>query len=498
MNLIDGRDNPSRRPAAAAGSAPAGRYGVVLTILVVGGIIYTGAQAIMLSTIGFVARGVHASPTSTTWVLTAFILSGGVATPIVGRLGDMFGKKRALVLMLVVVIAGFVVCGLATSLPVMIFGRVLAGVSSGVFPLGFGIIRDEFPKDRVAGAVGVMSISVGLGTASGVLLAGVIAANLSYHWLFWFPLVLAGPTCVAAAIWIPESPVRPGGSIDWPGAGLVVVGLVCVLLAITESTTWGWGSPKTLGLLAGGVVVVGIWVVFERRRRAPLIDMQTMAIPTVWRTNLASALSGMTMFASFAIIPRFVQQPIRGGFGFGASVSGAGIYLLPSTLTMVACGLMAGRIDRWIGSRIGLILGCLTGGAGFVLIALVDRDPWAIYVGMGLVGVGVGVAYAALPNLIIAAVPQDQTGAAMAINTIVRAVGGALGVQVCTTFIAQDVGLHGLPAVGGFLIGFWICAGGLLGAAAVALIIPSRRRSAAVPLLAAAAAPTPAEPIGRA
>lgn len=494
MNLNARRKIPSSRRAGNTDRA-------VLGILVAGGIIYTGAQSIILPTIGLLARGVHSTPAATTWVLTAFILSGGVATPIVGRLGDMFGKRRALVAMLLTVVLGLVLCALATSLGVLVLGRVLAGVSSGVFPLGFGIIRDEFPPRRVAGAVGIMSISVGIGTAAGVLIAGLIAANLSYHWLFWFPLIVAAPTCLAAARWIPESPVRAGGSIDWSGAALVVVGLVCVLLAITEATRWGWGSPRTLGLMAAGLVILGLWIALERRTRDPLIDMRTMALPSVWRTNLASALSGMAMFASFAIIPRFVQEPARTGYGFGASISGAGLYLLPSTLTMVACASVAGRIERWVGSRIGLIAGCLVGGAGFVVIALIARQPWAVYTGMGLVGIGVGVAYAALPNLIIAAVPREQTGAATAINTIVRSVGGALGVQLCTTFIAQSVGAHGLPSLGGYLVGFWICAGGLLAATAAAAIIPRRVATGSAPPIPPAAAPASApapEPLGSA
>jgi MFS family permease len=487
MNLNRSHGTPSSRPPPLAG----GGYRAVLAILVSGGIIYTGCQAIMLPTIGLLARGLHSSQTSTTWVLTAFILSGGVATPIVGRLGDMFGKKRALLVMLSIVVGGLVLCAVARSLAVLVVGRVLVGVSSGIFPLGFGIIRDEFPNDRVATAVGIMSISVGIGTAAGVLLAGVIAANLSYHWLFWFPLMMTAPTAFAAWLWIPESPVRPGGSIDWTGAALVVAGLVCLLLAISQATTWGWGSSKTLGLLLAGAGILVVWSWFERRLRDPLIDMRTMALPTVWRTNLASALSGMTMFSSFAIIPRFVQEPAASGYGFGASISGAGVYLLPSTLTMILCALVAGRIERRIGSRIGLMGGCLVGGAGFVLIALAARHPWSIYAGMALVGVGVGVAYAALPNLIIGAVPPEQTGAATAINTIVRAVGGAFGVQVCTTLIAQDAGRHGLPALGGFIAGFWICAAGLLGAAAIAIAIPKRQTAtAAGPLVAAGAAPT--------
>lgn len=456
----------------------------MLAILVSGGCVYTGAQSILLATITQLSHGLGSTPTATTWVLTAFILSGGVATPIVGRLGDMFGKRRALVAMLATVVLGLVICAVARTLAVVLVGRVLVGLSSGVYPLGFGIIRDEFPRERVATAIGVMSISVGLGTAAGVLVSGVIASNLSYHWLFWFPLIVALPTFVAAWLLIPESPVRTGGSIDWAGAGLLVVGLLGLLLAISEASSWGWGSPRTLGLIAAGGLVLAIWTRFEQRLRAPLIDMQSMAHPSVWRANLASSLSGVAMFASFAIIPRFVEEPASTGYGFGSSASGAALYLLPSTLMMMLCAGVAGRIDRRIGSRNGLATGCLTGAAGFVLIALAATDAWAVPIGMGLAGIGVGLAYAALPNLVIGAVPREQTGAATAINTIVRSIGGAFGVQLCTTIVAQNVARDSLPALSGYDAAAWICAGALAAATAVALSIPRRGATAPVAVVA--------------
>ncbi len=471
MNLNRPHGAASRKTAATEREV---RFAVVLGILVSGGCVYTGAQSILLATITQLARGVGSTPASTTWVLTGFILSGGVATPIVGRLGDMFGKRRALIAMLATVVLGLIICALARSLPVLIAGRVLVGLSSGVYPLGFGIIRDEFPRERVATAIGLMSISVGLGTAAGVLASGVIASNLSYHWLFWFPLMVAFPTFLAACAWIPESPVRTGGSIDWAGAVLLVIGLLALLLAISEASSWSWGSPRTLGLIVAGLMVLAIWIGFERRLREPLIDMQSMAHPSVWRANPASSLSGVAMFASFAFIPRFVEEPARTGYGFGTSAAGAALYLLPSTVMMMLCAGVAGRIDRRIGSRSGLAIGCLTGSSGFILIALAATHQWAVPIGMGMAGIGVGLAYAALPNLVIGAVPHEQTGAATAINTIVRSIGGAFGVQLCTTLIAQNVAGDHLPALGGYNASAWICAGALAAATAVALTIPRR------------------------
>jgi MFS family permease len=471
---------PSPEGVAALAS---GRDTIVLSILLLGGIIYTVCQALMLPTLGVIARATGSSASSATWVLTIYILSGGVATPILGRLGDMFGKQRALVVMLATVTAGVLLSALSDSLALVLVGRALAGTSSGIFPLGFGIIRDEFPRERVVTAVGIMSVSVGVGTALGVLVAGPIVSGLGVHWLFWLPFVVAAPTCLAAWRLIPESPRRPGGSVDWAGAGLLVAGLVAVLLAISEATEWGWGSVRTVVLGVGGLVVLAGWTRFERTLSEPLIDMHTMSLPTVWRTNAAAAFSGFAMFSAFALIPRFTQEPVSSGYGFGASISAAGLYLVPATVTMVMVAPLAGYLERRVGTKLALIVGCVCAGLGFVVIALLPKTPSHIYVGTALIGVGLGLAYAALPNLVMTTVPRAQTGAATGINTIVRAIGGAVGVSVCTTFIAQSEHGHGSPTLGSYTLAFWLCAGALCGATVVSLLLPAQAAGSAAAAL---------------
>lgn len=450
------------------------RDAVVLAILILAGIIYTVCQAVLLPTIGALARGVHSSVTSTTWVLTVYILSGGIATPILGRLGDMFGKRRALLAMLAVVSAGLLLSGVSDSLVLIIVGRALAGISSGIFPLGAGIVRDEFPRERVVTALGVMSVSNGVGTALGVLIAGPITTHLSIHWLFWIPLMMAVPTLVAAWHWIPESPIRAGGTVDWAGATLLVGGLVAVLLAISEATHWGWGSSRTLALFAIGAVLLVVWVRFERHRRDPLIDISTMALPAVWRANAVAGFVGFSMFTAFAVIPRFAQEPASTGWGFGASVQSAGLYLVPATITMMISAPMAGTIERWIGSRLALVVGCVCSGLGFVLLAVSPAVPWHVVLGSALLGIGLGVTYAALPNMIIMNVPREQTAAATGINTILRAIGGAVGVALCTTIITQSATGRAAPTLSAYQLSFWLCAGVVAAAAWGSLLLPRR------------------------
>ena len=472
--------SPWRLPRGAVHRPPpSGSYGVVLSILFAGGLIYTLLGALLLPATRALSHSLHASQIDITWVLTAYILSGGVATPIAGRLGDMYGKQRTLVWLLAVVAAGTLLCAVSTSLVPMIAGRLISGVASGVFPLAYGIIRDEFPAERVATAIGVISVSVGIGTGLAVVLAGFLIENLPYHWLFWVPLAVIVPTLTAAWLWIPESPLRPGGRMDWLGAVVMGLGLLALLIGISKASSWGWGSVKTIGLLCAGIAILVTWVWIELRTEAPLIEMHTMAISTVWRTNLAATLFGFGMFAAFATIPQFVEQPRSTGYGYGASVVGGGLYLMPAAVTMALIGPLAGRIERRTGSKRALLLGAASGTLGYALVALSHGVSWHLYVAMAIVGIGMGLGFAALPTLIVAAVPPEQTGAATGINTIMRVIGGALGIQICATIIARQTGPGGLPLESGFATSFWVCAAALAAASVVAAIVPSRVKAPA-------------------
>ncbi len=448
----------------------------ILAVLVSGGLLYTVGQTLLLPAVGVIARGVHTSHASATWVLTAYILSGTVAAPIVGRLGDMHGKRRTLLWLLAVVSAGGLICALSTTLVPMVFGRLLSGGIAGSFPLGYAIIRDELPRERVPVGIGLISVSIGVGTGLGAVFAGVILEGLSYHWLYWFPLAGSVATGLAAWRWIPESPVRPGGRVDWVGAALMATGLLTLLLGINEAVNWGWGSARTDGLLIGGAAVLVIWVWVEWRSPEPLIDMRTMALRSVWTTNLVATLFGFGMFAAFAVVPQFVEQPRSSGAGFGASVILAGIFLVPSTVAMVIVSALAGRIERSVGSRAPLCAGGAFSAVGFGLVAIVHLAPVDIYLGMTLAGIGLGLAFAALPTLIVAAVPLEQTGAATAINTVSRGLGGAIGVQICATIIALSIRSGTVfPTDHGFTIAFWVCAAGALCATFLTTAIPRPR-----------------------
>ena len=450
-------------------------YNVTFALLAIAAIGYALLQSLVAPALPDIQHALHTSVNGVAWVLTAYLLSASIATPLIGRLGDMYGKQRLLVVILVMLCGATVISAVATSLPLMLAGRVAQGAAGGIFPLAFGIIRDEFPRERVAGAIGVMSALAGFGGGAGVVLAGPIVSHLSYHYLFWLPLIPLVAATVAIHLFVPESPIRVPGRVNWLGAALMAVGLGAVLVAVSETPVWHWLSARTLAVLAGGLVVLLAWVWSETRTDQPLVDMRMMRIRGVWTTNAVALLLGFGMYASFVVLPELVETPARVGYGFGASVTGAGLFLLPSTIAMLVAGAQTGRLEKRFGSKPPLLAGAATTGASYVLLALARSERWEIYVAALLLGTGIGLAFAAMVNLIIENVGPAETGVATGMNAVTRTVGGAFGGAAVASILAASVGGSGFPSAHGFTVAFAACAVALALGVGVGLAIPQRR-----------------------
>jgi EmrB/QacA subfamily drug resistance transporter len=445
---------------------------VILVVLSIGGLAYAMLSAAVIPALPAIQHALGTSEEGVTWLLTGFLLSASIATSILGRLGDMYGKERLLLLTLVLLAVGTAIAALSTSLVPMVVGRVIQGAGGGIFPLAFGIVRDEFPRDKVAGSIGMLSSILGVGGGIGIVLGGLIVEHLDYHWLYWIPLIVI--VVAAALTWrfVPESPIRTPGKVNWLAAALMAGGFSCVLIAISETTVWGWGSVKTIGLLLAGIVLTGLWILVEVRSSEPLIDMAMMRIRGVWTTNLVAFLLGAGMYAAFLIIPQFAQLPKSTGFGFGASIVTAGLYLLPAALGMSLVGSFAGRVARRYGSRLAVIAGSAITAVAFGWLAVMHAHPYDMLISTALMGVGIGLAFAALGNLIVQAVPPQQTGVASGMNTVMRTLGGALGGQIVATLITDNTAPSGLPTVTGFTLSFALEAAFLVVAFVAALLVP--------------------------
>ncbi len=455
-----------------------GNYRVTFAVLAAGVAAYALLQSLVVPVLTTVQTQLHTTQDAATWVLTAYLVSASVMTPILGRVGDMVGKERIFVLTLVALALGSALAALATSIGVMIVARVIQGIGGGMVPVAFGIIRDEFPASKVTGAVGSLASLTAVGAGLGIVLAGPIVDVLGFRWLFWLPMILTVVAAVAAVLFVPESPVRSPGRISWVPAILLSAWLVALLVALSEAPVWGWGSDRVIGLLAFSVAACAAWIGAELRARTPLIDMGMMRLRAVWPNNLVALLIGVGMYATFAFLPEFVQTPPAAGYGFGASITRSGLMLLPSAVTMFVAGQFTGRLSARFGGKALVVCGCLTGGVSMGILAFAHQHQWQIYLSTGLMGVGFGLAFSAMSALVVAAVPTSQTGVASGMNANIRTIGGSIGAAVMASIVTSQLGASGLPKEVGYTAGFAAMTGAMVLAALAGLLIPSARRPA--------------------
>jgi EmrB/QacA subfamily drug resistance transporter len=447
-------------------------YKVTFAVLLLGTIAYSLLQSLVSPVLPTIQHDLHTSQNTVTWVLTAFLLSASIFTPILGRVGDMVGKEHMLVVTLAALAAGSVVAGLAHSITVLIIARAIQGIGGAVLPLSFGIVRDEFPGVKVAGAVGIIAAMAAVGGGAGIVLAGPIVERLNYHWLFWIPMGIAVIAAVCAWAFVPESPVRTPGRISWLAAVLLSGWLVALLLGVSEAPSWGWGSARVLGLIGLALLLIIAWVLVEVRAKEPLVDMHMMQRRAVWTNNLVAFMFGMGMYAVIGFLPEFVQTPTSTGYGFGASIVQSGLFLLPLTVTMFIGGLLSGRIAATIGSKSAVIMGSIASTGAYLLLAFAHHQAWQIYLASTLLGIGLGLAFSAMSNLIVQAVPMAQTGVASGMNANIRTIGGAIGAAVMSSIVASQVLTDGYPAESDYTKGFCFLAGMTVIAVVAALFIP--------------------------
>src|SRR2546421_7668966 len=463
---------------AAGHKAPRQNYRATFAVLAVGTLAYVLMQSMVLPALDTIQHDLHTSQSSVAWLLSAFLVSSSVATPILGRLGDMFGKEKMLVVMFAVLAVGTALGGVAGSLWLLVVARVIQGVAGAVFPLSFGIIRDEFPADKVPGGIGLISTLLGIGSGVGIIVGGPVAQHLSYHYLFWIPLLLVVVALVTTIRFVPESPVKTAGKVDVPGALALSAWLVTALVGITEGPVWGWGSAGVIGLLAGTVAFFVLWVRVELTAHQPLVDMRLMRVPTVWWTNVTALLFGAGMYASIVVLPQFVETPARVGYGFGASATMAGVYLVPSAVAMLIVGLYNGRITAAIGAKGALVVSSVASAVPFAVLAVTHGSPWLVYAASALSGLGVGLGFAALTNLVVDAVPATVTGVATGMNANVRTIGGAVGSQVVASVLTAGVLATGYPSERSFALAFGFIAVAFVLATAAAVVVPVARTRA--------------------
>ena len=450
----------------------------VLGALLLAAAAYALAQTMVAPALPRITDAYDTTQGTSAWVLTGYLLSASVCTPLAGKLGDLYGKGRVLTIVLLIFSAGSIVCALGESIEVVIAGRVIQGAAGGVFPLAFGIVNDELPAERRAMGIGLISAMFGIGGGVGLPLSGLIVDHAHLSWLFWTGL-MGLPAAVATWYLVPASPERERTSIDWRGAVLLSIGLAAVLLAISRANAWGWGSAEFLALFGGGVAVLVLFGAVERRTAEPLVDMRVLNERPVLTTNVAAFLVGVAMFGSFLLIPQFVQTAESSGYGFGMSVTAAGLVMLPSAGVMLIAGPLGGTLGTRIGFRAVLALGGGLAAASFVLLAVAHGSVVDFLVASALIGFGISFAFASMANLVVAAVPREDVGIATGINTIARTVGGAFGAALVTALLTgTTVAGSSMPTEGAYSEAFLFSAAAAVVSLLAALAIPRVRRPA--------------------
>lgn len=459
-------------------TTPSTRPGIIIATLALAGIVAALMQTLVVPLIGDLPTMLNTDASNTAWVITITLLTAAIAIPVAGRLGDMYGKKRLLLACTVPLAAGSIVCALSASLLPMIVGRGLQGLGMGIVPLGISLLRDVLPAERVGSGIALMSASMGVGGALGLPFAAAIAQAGSWRILFWVAAALSIAVGLMVAKFVPASaaPAKPG-RFDAPGAVGLGIGLVALMLAISRGSDWGWGSTTTMSLFAGSAVALFVWGWWELRTTDPLIDLRVTARPQVLMTNIASILVGFAMYAQSLVLPQLLQLPVETGFGLGHSMIGMGLWMAPAGLMMMAIAPVGAKLSAVRGPKITLALGALVIAIGYACSTLLLGSTLGVLVMTLITNSGVGLAYGAMPALIMSAVPQHETAAANSFNSLMRSLGSSVAAAIMGMILAHmtiDFGGTTLPSERGFHISLLIGCGVALTAAIVAALIPMR------------------------
>jgi MFS family permease len=444
--------------------------------------------SIVLPALPALQRHYGASLIEIGWFATAFALVGVAAVPLLGRLGDLVGKRRVLLLALLTFATGSLLCAMTSSIGAAIAGRAIQGVGAAAPPLGLAIARDTLPRERLPQAIGLL-VSVGtLGGALGFLVSGVLVDQFSSAAIFWVLFVFAVLVFVATLAWVQESPARVAGYVDVAGALLVSAGLLALLLVISKGSDWGWSSGRIVGLFIAAAVLLALFTAVEGHVPKPLIDLTLVTRRPLASANLCMLLFGFAFFLGAYVIPQIAASPRGSGYGLALSTTEIGLLLMPTCLACAAGGWMAGRLLDRVGPR-GLVLaGSAVGLATFLFLALEHDNVAALATGNAGAGFSWGLILTGLYALVMLSVGPDTSGVAAAVNGTMRSTGTAIGAQAAFALIAAAGVVGSVSADAGFTRAFLM---GAIGAAATLVagaFLPGRARSASARALTESAA----------
>lgn len=437
-------------------------------------------QSLVIPIQGELPELLNATPSTTSWVVTATLLGAAVSMPVTGRLADIIGKKPVLVASAVILIAGSLICALTSDPGIMIAGRVLQGIAMGYIPVAISLVRELAPAHMRNAAVAGVSATLGVGGALGLPLAAWLAQEFDWHMLFWVSAILAAIMLLTSALVIPHVVDSNGGRLDVVGAIGLTAGLVAVLVAVTKGNEWGWGSVTTLGLIVFGVIVLLAWGRYELRHSDPLVDLRTSARRPILFTNIAAVLIGFGMMAQAIVVPQLLEMPTVTGYGLGQSIMEAGLWMAPAGLAMMAFTPVSAKLLTRLGGRLTLSIGAFVIAGGYVVAVFLMNAPWQLMLASCVASAGVGIGYAAMPTLILSNVPAHEAASSVGVNSLMRSMGTTIAGAVMAVVLTSNTasvggGVPGIPTQSAFQLCFFIGACAAAAGALVVLLIPRQR-----------------------
>ncbi len=466
-------------PRAGVETSP-GRVNLELVVIGLGALVVSLSQSVLVPVLSILPARLDTSASNVSWLITSTLLVAAVSVPIMGRLGDMYGKRRLLLVAVGTLVVGSAITAVTDDIGLLILGRAIQGASAAAIPLGISLLAGLMPRERVGSSIALISAMLGVGGSLGLPLAGFVAEHADFHALFWISGGAALAAFVGILLIVPESPARSGGRVDLVGSVLLAAALVCLLLPLAESADWGWSDPKVSILLVAAVLLLGIFGWSQVRIREPLVDLKALRRKPIVITNLASILFGFALFASFIGTASFVEAPRASGYGFGSSLLVGGLAMLPSGIAMLLLSPVAAKLIERRGAPQTLALGATVVAAGWSLRIVLSDNLWQVVVGASIVGMGTGIGYAAIPSLINAHTPASELAAANGLNSLFRSFGSSLASAIGGSILAADtviLGHFAVPSLAAYHELFVLCAGASVVAAVLILFIPHRPRA---------------------
>lgn len=444
--------------------------GALVSIVMVTGVISSLGAPLIPS----VSHDLGVSLSAAQWSLTATLLVGVVSSPVMGRLADGPRRRETLIGGLAVVALGCVIAALASSLPVLVLGRAMQGLGLGLVPQGMATARDELPPERVPATIGLLSVAGAAGVGAGYPISGLLA-GISLSAAFWFGALAAVLALVLAVLFVSSTAGQSSARLDVAGAVLLTIGLAALLIAIAEGSNWGWGAPATIALFVCAIVFLLLWGAQELRTPEPLVDLRLARHPAVFSADVAALVLGVAMYMYLTGVSEFVQAPKELGYGFSASVVLAGLCLVPFSVVSILGSRTLPFWTRLVGASNLLPVGSLTVAAGGVVFALFNGGIWSAFVIMGVMGLGYGLTYGAIPGMIVRAVPESETGSATGFYQVVRYIGFSLGSAITAGLLASQTPAGSrLPRLAGYDAIIWTGVGICVLAAIVVWVLPGR------------------------